>query len=98
MTSSKLKHNLKQAFSNLDEHEHSSDPLHSGNHTHASHEEHAHHHEEGNRSHDNTVWRGVLILAVLLTFFVVERLLSIFGEWKQRLQSSKQVTSTFYLS
>lgn len=37
------------------------------------------------------VWRGVVILAILAIFFIIERLLNIFGEWRQRLQSDKQV-------
>lgn len=49
----------------------------------------SHHVEHG---HDSiVVWRGVVILVVLVVFFIVERLLNIFGEWRQRLQSTKQV-------
>ena len=59
-----------------------------------------HHHggeEEQNHGQHNDdqsiiVWRGVVILSVLAIFFVIERLLNIFGEWKQRLQSTKQVS------
>lgn len=48
-----------------------------------------HQHDHG---HDTIViWRGVVVLSVLVVFFIVERLLNIFGEWRQRLQSTKEV-------
>ena len=48
-------------------------------------------HHEGDHNHDEVVWKGVVILAVLTFFFVIERLLNMFGEWRRRLQSTKQV-------
>ncbi len=50
-----------------------------------------HEHEHGHGHDSIVVWRGVVVLVVLVVFFIVERLLNIFGEWRQRLQSSKQV-------
>lgn len=57
--------------------------------THHHADDHKYEHGHG---HDSiVVWRGVVVLVVLVVFFIVERLLNIFGEWRQRLQSSKQV-------
>lgn len=85
--------NHLQAFSS---HEHSHKSLmNSSTLAHETHED-QHNHENDVHDHDHphetvVVWRGVVILAVLALFFIVERLLNIFGEWRQRLQSNKQV-------
>jgi len=50
-----------------------------------------HHQGDKDHDHDEIVWKGVVILAVLTFFFVIERLLNMFGEWRRRLQSTKQV-------
>lgn len=61
-----------------------------------------HEHEESGHDHHGdaessvTVWKGVVILTVLAVFFVIERLLNIFGEWRQRLQSTKQVNPSYF--
>lgn len=64
-----------------------------------SHYGHSESHETHNmdeHGHNSIViWRGVVILTVLVVFFIVERLLNIFGEWRQRLQSTKQVAHNF---
>jgi len=53
---------------------------------------HEHHSASEEHGHDTTVvWKGVVILTVIAVFFVIERMLNIFGEWRQRMQSSKQV-------
>ena len=58
-----------------------------------AHADHDHNHQ-GEQGHDSSViWKGVVILTVLAVFFVIERLLNIFGEWRQRKQSTKQVIS-----
>lgn len=83
-----------QAFVDHGKHEHLNGSFHSESDTQTSHEGHKDesYHDDVDHSHDHlVVWRGVLILAILLTFFVIERLLNMFGEWKQRLQSNKQV-------
>lgn len=64
---------------------------------HHDHEGHSHEerHHEDTHDHsrlDQAVWKGVLMLSVLSFFFVIERMLNIFGEWRRRLQSTKQVT------
>lgn len=63
-------------------------------HSHNPHDDlHEHQHDHG---HDAVVvWRGVVVLAVLVVFFIVERLLNIFGEWRQRLQSTKEASQIF---
>lgn len=37
------------------------------------------------------VWKGVVVLLCSFSFFFIERLMNIFGEWRQRIHSEKQV-------
>jgi len=36
------------------------------------------------------VWKGVVVLLCSFSFFFIERLMNIFGEWRQRIHSEKQ--------
>lgn len=50
-----------------------------------------HNQSTADHEHDTTVvWKGVIILLCSFSFFFIERLLNIFGEWRQRVQSEKQ--------
>lgn len=48
-------------------------------------------HLMSDHGHDTTVvWKGVVVLVCSFSFFLIERLLNILGEWRQRIQSEKQ--------
>lgn len=83
-------HSHESSTSLLNSHPDTTHDMH-GDHFESSNSNMTHHHEHEHGHNSIVVWRGVVVLAVLVVFFIVERLLNIFGEWRQRLQSNKQV-------
>jgi len=50
-----------------------------------------HDHDEQDHDHDTTIiWKGLVVLVVVALFFLIERTLNIYGEWRQRLQAEQQ--------
>lgn len=85
-------HLIAQAFTAHEVHRHAESHNNATSHV---HDDHFESHQEPHVEHGHNslvIWKGVVVLAVLVVFFIVERLLNIFGEWRQRLQSTKQVT------
>lgn len=97
LTGDAILHLIPHAFTAHEVHRHAESHNNATSHV---HDDHSESHQEPHVEHGHNslvIWRGVVVLAVLVVFFIVERLLNIFGEWRQRLQSTKQVDKVVHL-